>query len=90
MWALGIEIQTRQRQVSCPKIPVKALVKLFKEYVMSLVKSECECCGKKAVLEEFGREWEVYGQSSQYNFMFCAECMEDKEDMFIELMRDYE
>ena len=45
--------------------------------------------GEKAVLEEFGREWEVYGQSSQYNFMFCAECMEDKEEMFIELMKEY-
>jgi len=57
---------------------------------MSIVNSECECCGKKAILEEFSEDWEVYGQASVYSFMFCAECMEDKEDMFRELMSDYD
>ena len=56
---------------------------------LKVVLGECECCGKKGVLKEFGREWEVYGSCSHYSFMFCSECMEDKEEMFIELMKEY-
>lgn len=50
----------------------------------------CECCSKENVeLKEFSKEWEVYGSCSLYSFMFCKDCMEDKENMFIELMKEY-
>jgi hypothetical protein len=50
----------------------------------------CECCGKENVeLKEFSKEWEVYGKCSLYSFLFCQDCMEDKDNMFKELIKEY-
>jgi hypothetical protein len=57
---------------------------------MSLVNCECDCCGKKEGLEEFSREWESYGKCEVESIILCSECMEDKDEVFVELMRDYE
>ena len=60
----------------------------LKELIMSI--GNCECCSKENVeLKEFSKEWEVYGSCSLYSFMFCQDCMEDKENMFMELMKEY-